>query len=135
MLICVLSIKKYAFLRKVVQMGFKENLKSELAYSGILVKELATLSGINKRTIDNYLDAHNCMPSADAAVRIAGALGVSVEYLVTGQERQERTPTPRLPGPQHILKHLESLTMRDRKIVFNLIRFLKEAEEAAAKKA
>ena len=67
-------------------MGFKENLKSELTYSGMMVKELASLSGVNKRTIDNYLNTHNCLPSADAAVRIAGALGVTVEYLITGDE-------------------------------------------------
>jgi transcriptional regulator with XRE-family HTH domain len=63
-------------------MGFKENLKPELAYSGMLVKELASISGVNKRTIDNYLNTHNTIPSADAAVRIAGALGVTVEYLI-----------------------------------------------------
>ena len=69
-------------------MGFKENFKSELAYSGMLVKELASISGVNKRTIDNYLNTHNTMPSADAAVRIAEALGVTVEYLITGNEKQ-----------------------------------------------
>ena len=109
-------------------------MKSELAYSGMLVKELSTLSGVNKRTIDNYLNTHNCMPSADAAVRIADALGVTVEYLVTGQEKQERASSQRLPGPQLILKTLESLNARDQKIVFNLIRSLKEMEDAEAKK-
>jgi len=114
-------------------MGFKENLKSELTYSGMLVKELATLSGVNKRTIDNYLDSHNCMPSAEAAVRIARVLGVSVEYLITGQDRQENVSSQRLPGPQFILKSLESLNSRDRIIVFNLIKSLREMEEAEAK--
>jgi lambda repressor-like predicted transcriptional regulator len=36
-------------------MGFRENLKAELTYSGILVKELAAEAGIKKHTIDNYL--------------------------------------------------------------------------------
>ena len=60
-------------------MGFKENLKSELSYSGMLVKELAAKSGVNKYSIDNYLNSRGQIPSADAAVRIAPALGVSVE--------------------------------------------------------
>ena len=113
-------------------MGFKENLKSELNYSGMVVKELAALSGVNKRTIDNYLNTHNCMPSADAAVRIAGALGVTVEYLITGDEKRERKPPP-FPDSRVVLKNLEALNKRDRKIVFNLIRSLKEIEDSEKK--
>ena len=67
-------------------MGFKENLKSELQYRDITVKELANLSGIKKQTLDNYLSTHNSKPSVEAAVKIAKALQVSVEYLVTGQD-------------------------------------------------
>jgi transcriptional regulator with XRE-family HTH domain len=106
-------------------MGFKENLKSELAYSGMLVKELAMLSGVKKRTIDNYLNTHNCIPSADAAVRIAAALGVTVEYLITGKTKQEREPSQAEPDPRVILKNLETLNKRDRKIVMNLIKSMK----------
>ena len=36
-------------------MGFKENLKSELQYTGMTVRALAEKSGVNKQTIDNYL--------------------------------------------------------------------------------
>jgi transcriptional regulator with XRE-family HTH domain len=115
-------------------MGFKENLKSELAYSGLLVKELAALSGVNKRTIDNYLNVHNTIPSADAAVRIAGALGVSVEYLITGHRRQKQNSLPVSSDPQIVLKNLESLNKRDRKIVLNLISSLKEMEDSEKKR-
>ena len=66
-------------------MGFKENLKDELKYQGMLVKELADKSGIPKGTIDHYLAEKNTAPIAENAVKIAQALGVSVEYLVTGK--------------------------------------------------
>jgi transcriptional regulator with XRE-family HTH domain len=66
-------------------MGFKENLKSELLYRGMLVKELAALSGVKKYSIDNYLNSRGQKPSAEVAVKIADALGVTVEYLVTGK--------------------------------------------------
>jgi transcriptional regulator with XRE-family HTH domain len=105
-----------------------------LACSGILVKELAALSGVNKRTIDNYLNTHNTMPSADAAVRIAGALGVSVEYLVTGRKRQEQNHPPLAPDPRVVLKNLESLNKRDRDIVLNLIKSLRDMEDAEKKR-
>jgi len=113
--------------------GFKENLKRELSYSGVLVKELASRSGINRRTIDNYLNTHNAMPSADAAVRIAEALGVTVEYLITGQETKKRNYPSSSLEPKVILKNLETLNKRDRKIVLNLVKSLREMEEQEKK--
>jgi len=110
-------------------MGFKENLKAELAYKNILIKELASISGVNRRSIDNYLREDNSMPSADAAVRIANALGVTVEYLITGNEQKERTPSMPFPDSRVVLKNLEALNKRDRKIVINLIKSLKEMED------
>jgi len=107
-------------------MGFKENLKAELAYKNILIKELAVLSGVKRRTIDNYLRDDNSIPSADIAVRIAGALGVTVEYLITGHIQQELNDPLLAPDPRIILKSLESLNKRDRKIVLSLISTLKE---------
>ena len=109
-------------------MGFKENLKSELTYSGMLVKELATLSKVNKRTIDNYLKNNNSMPLADAAVRIASALGVTVEYLITGN-KHEHNPYLPVPSAHVILEYLDTLNKRDKKIVYNLIKSLKEMED------
>jgi transcriptional regulator with XRE-family HTH domain len=114
-------------------MGFKENLKSELAYKNILVKELASISGVNRRTIDNYLREDGSMPSADAAVRIAGALGVTVEYLITGYQRQGQNSSPFSPEPRIILKNLDNLNKRDRKIVLNLIKSLLEMENSEKK--
>jgi len=70
-------------------MGFKENLKSELAYQGMPVKQLSELSGVNKRTIDSYLRFNGKTPSVENAVKIARALCVSVEYLVTGTGNPE----------------------------------------------
>ena len=67
-------------------MGFKENLKSELNYAGMTVIELSAITGIKKHTLDNYLNTHNSIPNATAAVKIAQALKVSVEYLITGKE-------------------------------------------------
>lgn len=65
---------------------FKDNLRDELNYQDITVKELSLKTGIPKPTLSCYLSARNTMPPADIAVRIAQALGVSVEYLVTGND-------------------------------------------------
>lgn len=65
-------------------MGFKENLKEELSYQGLMIKELAAKAGLNQRSVSNYLRENSSIPAADVAVKIARALGVSVEYLVEG---------------------------------------------------
>lgn len=72
-------------------MSFKDNLKSELDYQGIQLKELSAKCGISKNTLGNYLTGHNSVPSADNAVKIAQALGVTVEYLVNGDDKNQNT--------------------------------------------
>jgi len=53
------------------------------------IKELAAKAGINKRTIDTYVDSRAVIPNAEIAVRLAKALDTTVEYLVTGNENDE----------------------------------------------
>lgn len=72
----------------IMEGTFKNNLRDELNYQDITVKELASKTGIPKPTIDCYLSARHTMPPADIAVRIAKALNVSVEYLVTGKDEK-----------------------------------------------
>ena len=67
-------------------MGFRENLRAELDYSGMLLKELSALSGVNLNTLNNYLSKKGQIPSVEAGVKIARALGVSAEFLVFGEE-------------------------------------------------
>jgi transcriptional regulator with XRE-family HTH domain len=112
-------------------MGFKENLKAELNYSGMLVKELSALSGIKKHTIDNYLNTHNSIPTADAAVSIARALGVSVEYLITGHETgPKRTLASLSPDLRALLQIAEHFDDKNLKIVIAIVKAFKEQLDA-----
>ena len=105
-------------------MGFKENLKSELAFQNLTVKELSSLSGISKHTLDNYLNVRGYMPSADVAVNIARALGVSVEYLVTGKENPPDKSSLR-PEIQSLLQKFKLLNEDDRKMIIGIIQLYK----------
>jgi len=127
-----MSTDKYAFEHILWIMGFRENLKSELFYSGMLVKELAHKTGIKKHTLDNYLSARDRMPAADVAVRIARALGVTVEYLITGEETL-RTPSPTHFSPEirKMARIAEQLQPDCRKIALSLIVALKKHEDSA----
>jgi len=69
--------------------NFSRRLRSEIEYIGLNQKEFAAKTGIKKRALDSYLGIQQSMPPADTAVKIASALGVSVEYLVTGKEYQK----------------------------------------------
>ena len=67
-------------------MDFGDRLRAEIEYSGMLQKELAAKAGIKKRALDMYIGTQKSMPPADVAVRLAKALGVTVEYLVEGRD-------------------------------------------------
>lgn len=92
-------------------MGFKENLRDEISYQGLMVKEVAEKAGIKPGTLSNYLKENSSIPSADIAVKIAQALHVTVEYLVTGKDSSLK---PEINGKLFpILKKLSRLSDED----------------------
>ena len=119
-------------------MSFKENLKSELDYKGIMVKELASLSGISRRTLDNYLRENESQPTVENAVKIARALGVTVEYLVTGETatQNKNKQSAIASASERIVKKyaneiqfLENLTPSKRKVFDSFLKDLDEWEK------
>ncbi|MDR0301370.1 MAG: helix-turn-helix domain-containing protein [Treponema sp.] len=125
-------------------MGFRENLKEELSFTGMYVKELAGLSGLKKQTIDSYLNVHGCMPSAEAAVAIAQALGVSVEYLVTGEEAKQKTvqyhkevkqTTAQYPIEAKIAAEIiAQMEAKNRKMAVAIVKSMKKREDEEKKR-
>jgi transcriptional regulator with XRE-family HTH domain len=119
-------------------MSFGEYLRGELEYKGMLVKELAIATGIPKQTIDNYWLTNASIPPADKAVAIARALGVSVEYLVTGRKTLNKKMQNRLFSPEVslIIDRVEPLPREKRKmvkdVVVELIRQLQQPEKEEA---
>lgn len=114
-------------------MSFKENLKTELEFRGILVKELAAKSGISRRTLDNYLRNNESQPTAENAVNIAKALDVSVEYLVTGTNSSIQNSGDLTSEEIHLykkyaslIKILETATEEEKNIFFNFTDKLKQ---------
>ena len=102
-------------------MGFRENLKDELSYQDITVKELAQRTGISKHTIDHYLTKNGSQPQAELAVKIAQALNVSVESLVLGNEP---TASKTLRNVQELTEKLSSLSDKDYDFVKRIVNLL-----------
>jgi transcriptional regulator with XRE-family HTH domain len=107
-----------------MKVDFKSNLRSELDYLGLTVKELSVKTGIAKGTLDCYLGARASMPPADIAVKIANALGVTVEYLVAGHEN-EKSDKLFDHNIRSIIQILLELNEKDIETVLGLSKILK----------
>jgi len=77
-------------------MAFRDNLRETLDYFGMEQKELSAKTGLSLITIENYVKKDSSLPTVDKAVTIAQALGVSVEYLMTGK-KTKKDPPPVIP--------------------------------------
>lgn len=74
---------------------FRDNLKEQIEYKGLIIKEVAAKTGISKRTIDTYVDSRAVIPNAEIAVKLAEALDTTVEYLVRGSDKKRTLDTPK----------------------------------------
>jgi transcriptional regulator with XRE-family HTH domain len=107
-----------------MESNFKVNLRAELDYLDWTVKELSAKTGIPKGTLDCYLGVRTSMPPADIAVKIAQAMDVTVEYLVTGQKikNQDKLFDHNI---RSIIQILVELGEKDIKTILELARILK----------
>ena len=101
-------------------MDFKDRLREEIEFKGLLGKEIAAQVGISYSTFLSYIDQRGVLPNVETAVKIAGVLGVSVEYLVTGN----KTSLP--DSPEVILViHLHNLSKTNKKNLIKISEILK----------
>lgn len=102
-------------------MDFKTRLKEEMEYQGIQHKELAEKANVKPRALLTYVAASPSMPPADVAVRIAKALGVSVEYLVSGDENSKN-----MTGiiHRHLLQNFDKLNPVEQRAVSAMVETL-----------
>ncbi|MDR2767701.1 MAG: helix-turn-helix domain-containing protein [Treponema sp.] len=108
-----------------METNFRKNLRAELDYLGLTVKELSAKTGIAKGTLDSYLGVRASMPPADLAVKIAGALGVSVEYLVSGEK--EKVPFPVYDHTfRSIMRIIPGLDKKDNEVILELAKTFKK---------
>ncbi|MDR1286733.1 MAG: helix-turn-helix domain-containing protein [Treponema sp.] len=110
--------------------NFKKTLRAELDYLDLTVKELSARTGIAKGTLDCYLGARASMPPADIAVKIAKALRISVEYLVTG-EHEEKIHSVSFSNHaiRSLVKIAQELNDKDNETITELAKILKKQAE------
>ena len=102
-------------------MDFNTRLKDEIEFADIRYKELSEKSGVPERALYNYVATKNpSMPPADVAVKIADALGLTVEYLVTGKDTElqnMKIDYERIHKYAALFDKLELLTERQMKLI------------------
>jgi len=102
---------------------FRENLRNELDYQGITVKELSVRTGIPIPTLDCYLGIRATIPSVEAAYKIAQSLQVSVEYLIAGDTVRAGRPVNKpCREAREIIRWIENLNPEQCRAVFKLVR-------------
>ncbi|MBQ3713236.1 MAG: helix-turn-helix transcriptional regulator [Spirochaetia bacterium] len=112
-----------------MEINFRKNLRALLDYEYISVKELAEMTGIPKRSIENYLGSRASMPPADYAFKIAKALHVNVEYLISGSAETYKSPgfnaLNRIIAENreysHIFNDIENLSENDIRMILDIL--------------
>ncbi|MDR0718942.1 MAG: helix-turn-helix domain-containing protein [Treponema sp.] len=110
-----------------MESNFRKNLRDELAYQDLTVKELAAKSGVAKGALDCYVGKQASVPPATTAVKIARALGVSVEYLVSGQKfGREEIVISSSPRIRSFLRTFEGLDEKTQDIIAEIAQVLQK---------
>ena len=125
---CQLHNTEIAIFLILMNSSFRENLRAELDYHGLTVKELSAKTGIAKGTLDCYLGVRSSIPPADIAIKIANALGVTVEYLVTRSESKKQNKLLN-HNIWSIINLLIDLNEKDIEIICGLSKILKNQSE------
>lgn len=113
---------------------FKQRLSDELSYKGFSIKEFAAKVGISVSTLNMYL-YRNSIPAADVAVKMAKALNVTTEYLITGEETKATKAVSELQSSQkrEIYYLVESFQEKQLDYFLKITRAYKEATEETIK--
>ncbi|MBQ0003594.1 MAG: helix-turn-helix domain-containing protein [Treponema sp.] len=69
--------------------GYAQRVLDELEYQGLKKSDLVNNLGIPDSTVRGWW-AKDTIPAADTALKVARFLNVSLEYLITGEEREPR---------------------------------------------
>lgn len=99
-------------------MSFKKNLKIELFYNSMTLKELAEKTGITYGTLLAYTSTREVIPSLENAYLISKALNVSIEYLLTGEDIALETAYPKV---YNSIKELLALPKSQVEIITDMI--------------
>lgn len=107
-------------------MGFAENLRDELEYQGMQVKELAEKTGLSINTLNKYRPGSTVVPTIDNALKIAQILNVSLDYLATGIDTKSENASRDI---QKLVKKVRKFSAHDLETVKSVVNSIYEKYE------
>lgn len=81
-----------------------------MAYQNLTAKELAERAGISINTLNMYIGQRESIPAVDIAYKIASALNIPLEKLVTTDTESTKTKQTRDEVKQKICLELDKMT-------------------------
>lgn len=109
-------------------MSFGKNLRLELCYHGIQLKEFAGIVDIAYPTLLTYVNSKKIIPKADVALKIAKALNTSVEFLFDGVEPDYSKIIPHYPTLEELRTLPPAIQKNITELVHNLFEEFKNKE-------
>jgi transcriptional regulator with XRE-family HTH domain len=103
-------------------MSFRDNLREALDFTGMEQKELAAQSGVSFKAIETYVKKDSSIPSADKAVQIAKALGVTVEYLINGNKSKKPDTYAIQPHQKEALDLISKLNKTNHELLISIVK-------------
>ena len=111
-------------------MNFGENLKIECFYRGINLKKLSVMTGVSYTTLLSYTKKNGVLPRVDIAYKISKVLGVSIEFLLTGNDVSKNLDLPSYPVLTEIqkidIKYLKPLSFLIHELAIDQKKSIKE---------
>ena len=105
-------------------MDFWERVEEELSFQGKTKKELAALTNIKEQTLHKAFERRSS-PTAEAAFKISKALNVSMEFLITGNEKQITSEDNRItPEIKQMITKMNRFTQKQKQVIFDLVNVL-----------
>ena len=101
-------------------MTFWENVDSELNFIGMERKELGQKAGFPESYISKGIARQSC-PSADLALKIADALNVPVEKLVTGIDRKTSAKDNISPEIKAMITKMNKFSPEEKQVIFDMV--------------
>jgi transcriptional regulator with XRE-family HTH domain len=97
----------------------RNNLKTAIGNSGLIVKEIAHKSKVNKRTIDKWVGASETEPKVKDLYKVCIVLNVTMEEIVAGKKGSEfvkkviKNDPSAIQVPERIFPIVERLLLLD----------------------
>ena len=129
--------EKYHLKYKIMGINFWQVVLDELEYQGKTRKWLAAKAKFDVSTIGSGLK-RNGLPLVDLALRIAKALNVPVEYLVTGknpsqQDESKKEDLHKYHKYAKTIDYLDSLPENERIPIINMIEQMQKLKKEKIK--